>query len=65
MPPSRKISKLSSTEMQTQHAILGAAVLGMLLAFGCTLPVLDASSGLDNATIEELQASLNDTPKNL
>ncbi|XP_064539814.1 uncharacterized protein LOC135429444 [Drosophila montana] len=51
--------------MQTQHAILGAAVLGMLLAFGCTLPVLDASSGLDNATIEELQASLNDTPKNL
>ncbi|KAH8405253.1 hypothetical protein KR222_000584 [Zaprionus bogoriensis] len=51
--------------MQPHHAILGAAVLGMLLALGCTLPVLDASSGLDNATIEELQASVNDTPKNL
>ncbi|KAH8365953.1 hypothetical protein KR093_007672 [Drosophila rubida] len=51
--------------MQTQHAILAAAVLGMLLAFGSTLPVLDASSGLDNDTIEQLQASVNDTPKNL
>ncbi|XP_023176017.2 uncharacterized protein LOC111602907 [Drosophila hydei] len=51
--------------MNTQHAILGAAVLGMLLAFGCTLPVLDASSGLDNATLEQLQTNLNDTPKNL
>lgn len=51
--------------MQSKHAILGAAVLGMLLAFGCTLPVLDVSSGIDNATIEQLQASVNDTPKNL
>lgn len=51
--------------MQTQHAILGAAVLGMILAFGCTLPVLDVSSGIDNDTIEQLQASVNDTPKNL
>ncbi|TDG52890.1 hypothetical protein AWZ03_000433 [Drosophila navojoa] len=48
-----------------QHAILGAAVLGMLLAFGCTLPVLDVSSGLDNATLEQLQANDSDTPKNL
>ncbi|KAM8709192.1 hypothetical protein ACLKA7_016064 [Drosophila subpalustris] len=51
--------------MQTQHAILGAAVLGMILAFGCTLPVLDVSSGIDNDTIEQLQTSVNDTPKNL
>lgn len=51
--------------MQTHHAIFGAAVLGMLLALGATLPVLDSSSGLDNETIEELQASVNDTPKNL
>lgn len=53
------------SKMQPRHAIFGAAVLGMLLALGATLPVLDASSGLDNETIEELQASINDTPKNL
>ncbi|EDW30172.1 GL22622 [Drosophila persimilis] len=51
--------------MQIHQAVLGAAVLGMLLAFSCSLPVLDISSGIDNATIEELRASVNDTPKNL
>ncbi|KAH8379636.1 hypothetical protein KR009_006257 [Drosophila setifemur] len=51
--------------MQVHQAVFGAAVLGMLLAFGCSLPVLDASSGIDNQTIQELMASVNDTPKNL
>ncbi|EDW78834.1 uncharacterized protein Dwil_GK12502 [Drosophila willistoni] len=51
--------------MQIHQVAFGAFVLGMLMAFGCTLPVLDVSSGIDNATIEELRASVNDTPKNL
>ncbi|KAH8373986.1 uncharacterized protein LOC110188851 [Drosophila serrata] len=51
--------------MQVHQAVFGAAVLGMLLAIGCSLPVLDVSSGIDNQTIEELRASVNDTPKNL
>ncbi|EDV50325.1 uncharacterized protein LOC6546156 [Drosophila erecta] len=51
--------------MQVHQAVFGAAVLGMLLAIGGSLPVLDVSSGIDNATIEELRASVNDTPKNL
>jgi len=44
--------------MQSQHAILGAAVLGMLLAFGCTLPVLDVSSGIDNAISKQQAGGL-------
>jgi len=51
--------------MQVHQAVFGAAVLGMLLAIGGSLPVLDVSSGIDNATIEELRASVNDSPKNL
>lgn len=51
--------------MQVHQAVFGAAVLGMLLAIGCSLPVLDVSSGIDNQTIEDLRASVNDSPKNL
>ncbi|EDV96686.1 uncharacterized protein LOC6558520 [Drosophila grimshawi] len=51
--------------MQTHHAIFGAAVLGMLLAFSCSLPLVDVSSTLDNDTLEQLHGSGNDTPKNL
>ncbi|ALC43352.1 CG14949 [Drosophila busckii] len=51
--------------MQIHQAILAAGVLGMLLAIGSSLPVLDISSGVDNATLEQLQAQGNDTPKNL
>ncbi|XP_017493296.1 PREDICTED: uncharacterized protein LOC108381390 [Rhagoletis zephyria] len=40
-------------------------IFAALFAASETLPVLDTSSGIDNSTIEELQASLNDTPKNL
>lgn len=51
--------------MQTRTAVFGAAVFGLLLAFSCSLPVLDVSSGIDNETIEDLRASVNDSPKNL
>ncbi|XP_036338382.1 uncharacterized protein LOC118748155 [Rhagoletis pomonella] len=40
-------------------------IFAALFAASETLPVLDTSSGIDNSTIEELQASVNDTPKNL
>jgi len=36
-----------------------------ICAISLGLPVLDASSGIDNETIEALKASVNDTPKNL
>lgn len=51
--------------MKTQHAILAAAILGMLLAFGCTHPLVDVTSSLDNDTIDQLRGGVNDTPKNL
>lgn len=40
-------------------------ILATISAIAIGLPVLDESSGIDNATIEELRAQLNDTPKNL
>lgn len=51
--------------MKTIQVIALWYTLATLCALCWSLPVLDASSGIDNATIEELQASLNDTPKNL
>ena len=40
-------------------------VLATICAVTLALPVLDVSSGIDNDTIEELRASVNDSPKNL
>lgn len=52
--------------MHSRLAVIVAAyMLATVFTLTRTLPVLDVTSGLDNATIEELRASVNDTPKNL
>ncbi|XP_061393288.1 uncharacterized protein LOC133328757 [Musca vetustissima] len=51
--------------MKNYHVIAVWCCLATLATFSWSLPVLDASSGIDNDTIEALHASLNDTPKNL
>jgi len=51
--------------MRVSTAIGIGFVVCVLSAASLALPVLDASSGLDNETIDELRASINDTPKNL
>uniref|UniRef100_T1P8U8 Uncharacterized protein n=1 Tax=Musca domestica TaxID=7370 RepID=T1P8U8_MUSDO len=51
--------------MKNYHVIAVWCCLATLASFSLSLPVLDASSGIDNETIEALQSSLNDTPKNL
>lgn len=51
--------------MKTRYAIALWYFLATLCAISWSLPVLDASSGIDNDTIAELQASVNDSPKNL
>lgn len=51
--------------MQTRYVIALWYTLASIGVICWGLPVLDVSSGIDNATIEELKASINDTPKNL
>uniref|UniRef100_A0A1L8EDK7 Putative secreted protein n=1 Tax=Haematobia irritans TaxID=7368 RepID=A0A1L8EDK7_HAEIR len=51
--------------MKTLLVIVAWFCLATLSSICWSLPVLDSSSGIDNQTIEELKASLNDTPKNL
>jgi len=45
--------------------LLVALMLILVVTVSLSLPVLDETSGIDNETIAELRASLNDTPKNL
>ncbi|XP_073839310.1 uncharacterized protein [Musca autumnalis] len=51
--------------MKIYQVIAVWCCLATMVAISWSLPVLDASSGIDNETIEALHASLNDTPKNL
>lgn len=51
--------------MKTCHVIALWYTMATLGAICWSLPVLDASSGIDNDTIEDLRASINDSPKNL
>ena len=51
--------------MKTLQVIALWYTFATLGALCWSLPVLDVSSGIDNETIEELKAGLNDTPKNL
>ncbi|XP_030372804.1 uncharacterized protein LOC115622860 [Scaptodrosophila lebanonensis] len=53
--------------METRTAVLLSAVLGMLLAVTCSLPMPDDKEGEEKSafTLEELNSTLNDTPKNL
>ncbi|XP_037806506.1 uncharacterized protein LOC119600390 [Lucilia sericata] len=51
--------------MKTIQVIALWYTIATLAAFCWSLPVLEASSGIDNDTIEDLRASINDSPKNL
>lgn len=51
--------------MNLKYSVAFGYVVATIFAVSLALPVLDVSSGIDNETIEELKASLNDSPKNL
>lgn len=51
--------------MRVSNTIGIAFVICIICAASLALPVLDGSSGIDNETIDELRASVNDTPKNV
>ncbi|XP_067646953.1 uncharacterized protein [Eurosta solidaginis] len=51
--------------MAIKLQILSLFVMATLFAASVTLPVLDASSEIDSSTVEEMEASVNDTPKDL
>ncbi|XP_053953200.1 uncharacterized protein LOC128860014 [Anastrepha ludens] len=52
-------------KMLLKKNIFVSFIISALFAVTLALPLLDASSGIDNSTIEDIYASANDTPKNL
>ncbi|XP_054732952.1 uncharacterized protein LOC129240906 [Anastrepha obliqua] len=52
-------------KMLVKTNIFVSFIISALFAVTLALPLLDASSGIDNSTIEDIYASANDTPKNL
>ncbi|XP_011183745.1 uncharacterized protein LOC105212986 [Zeugodacus cucurbitae] len=51
--------------MSVKYTVFMSIMVSLLSAASIALPVLESSRDVDNSTLQEIMASVNDTPKNL
>ncbi|XP_050333606.1 uncharacterized protein LOC126761469 [Bactrocera neohumeralis] len=51
--------------MLVKYTVFASILVALLSTGSIALPLLDSSSDIDNSTLQEMMASVNDTPKNL